>query len=382
MKKENDKTAKYALGIDTAWTNAEPSGVAVLKYNEYKKYEIVRLGRSYEEFIKGNIDWNENVSGSAPDMKKIIDACSYDGYNISAVALDIPLSPFPITGRRAAEHLISVKYGRYGASTHSPNKERPGLISQRIFKQLKECEFNFAYKYEEEPVFIEVYPHAAIIELLNLHKRLPYKVSKKCKYWPEASTEERNKKLIQNLNYLRNELSKWVPNIADYLHELNASEKYSNKYFKGYEDALDSIICAIVGCFYMDHEAEAYGDEKGAIWVPKMDREDENVKIYNKLVRDKIPQIIEESGKKCDIKIVPKEEHTKLLEEKLKEEVNEFLEDKNLEELADVMEVLFGLAQNLGYSEDDLIEKRLTKRNERGGFKEGIKLLKVYEGDN
>lgn len=113
--------------------------------------------------------------------------------------------------------------------------------------------------------------------------------------------------------------------------------------------------------------------------MSNLNKEAQNVKIYNKLVRDKIPQIIEESGRKCDIKIVPKEEHAKLLEEKLKEEVNEFLEDKNLEELADIMEVLFGLAQNLGYSEDDLVEKRLAKRNERGGFKEGIKLLKVYE---
>lgn len=113
-----------------------------------------------------------------------------------------------------------------------------------------------------------------------------------------------------------------------------------------------------------------------------MDREDQNVKIFNKLVRDKIPQIIQESGRKNDIQIVHKEEHTKLLEEKLKEEVNEFLEDKNLEELADIMEVLFGLAQNLGYSEDDLIEKRMAKRNQRGGFKEVIKLLKVCEGDN
>lgn len=113
--------------------------------------------------------------------------------------------------------------------------------------------------------------------------------------------------------------------------------------------------------------------------MSNLDKEAQNVKIYNKLVRDRIPQIIEESGRKCDIEIVPKEEHAKLLEEKLKEEVNEFLEDKNLEELADVMEVLFGLAQSLGYSEDDLMEKRLAKRNERGGFKDGIKLLKVYQ---
>ena len=66
------------------------------------------------------------------------------------------------------------------------------------------------------------------------------------------------------------------------------------------------------------------------------------------------------------------------LEAKLKEEVNEYLEDKNLEELADVMEVLFALAHNLGYSEEDLLNKRKEKLEERGGFKEGIILKRVY----
>lgn len=103
------------------------------------------------------------------------------------------------------------------------------------------------------------------------------------------------------------------------------------------------------------------------------------MKVYNKLVRDKIPAVIEASGKKFDIRKADKEEHYKLLETKLKEEVNEFLEDKNLEELADVMEVLFGLAENMGYSEEDLMKKRMEKREERGGFKEGIVLEKVYE---
>ena len=55
----------------------------------------------------------------------------------------------------------------------------------------------------------------------------------------------------------------------------------------------------------------------------------------------------------------------------------EFLEDKNLEELADVMEVLFGLADTLGYSEEELLKVREKKREERGGFKEGIVLKSV-----
>lgn len=103
------------------------------------------------------------------------------------------------------------------------------------------------------------------------------------------------------------------------------------------------------------------------------------VKLYNKLVRDKIPQVIEKQGNKYDIHIAKREEHFELLEKKLQEEVAEFLQDKNLEELADIMEVLFGLADNMGYSEEELLKKRDEKREERGGFKEGIVLERVYE---
>lgn len=101
------------------------------------------------------------------------------------------------------------------------------------------------------------------------------------------------------------------------------------------------------------------------------------MKVYNKLVRDKIPQVIEEDGRKCETSIVPKERLLPLLEEKLKEEVNEFMQDKNLEELADIMEVVFGLAENLGYREEELLKKREEKKEERGGFKDGVFLEKV-----
>ena len=102
------------------------------------------------------------------------------------------------------------------------------------------------------------------------------------------------------------------------------------------------------------------------------------MKNYNKLVRDKIPGIIQADGKNCDIETVSKQDHYKLLKMKLIEETEEFLEDENLEELADIMEVIFSLANSLGYKEQDLIKKRKDKKNERGGFKEGIVLKRVY----
>ncbi|MCZ6913942.1 MAG: nucleoside triphosphate pyrophosphohydrolase, partial [Rickettsia endosymbiont of Ixodes persulcatus] len=88
----------------------------------------------------------------------------------------------------------------------------------------------------------------------------------------------------------------------------------------------------------------------------------------------KIPEIIKADGKICEIEIASKKDRQELLEKKLLEEVNEFMEDKNLEELADIMEVLYGLAANLGYSEKALLNKRNDKLQERGGFKEGIVL--------
>lgn len=101
------------------------------------------------------------------------------------------------------------------------------------------------------------------------------------------------------------------------------------------------------------------------------------MKEYNKLVRDKIPEIIRADGKECEVRIAEGKEKYELLEKKLMEEVNEFIEDKNLEELADVMEVLFGLAREIGYSEEELISKREEKKSERGGFEDGIVLVKA-----
>ena len=102
------------------------------------------------------------------------------------------------------------------------------------------------------------------------------------------------------------------------------------------------------------------------------------MKEYDKLVRDLIPQIIEQSGKHCETEKVESKEIKLRLEDKLIEEFNEYLEDNNLEELADMMEVIFGLAHQLGYSDEELLQKRDEKLAARGGFKEGIVLKKVY----
>ena len=96
------------------------------------------------------------------------------------------------------------------------------------------------------------------------------------------------------------------------------------------------------------------------------------MKVYNKLVRDKIPDIIEADGKSCKTRILSDEEYIAALEEKLNEEVAEYQADNNLEEMADVLEVLQAICIARGYSLEELEALRAKKANERGGFADKI----------
>ncbi len=97
--------------------------------------------------------------------------------------------------------------------------------------------------------------------------------------------------------------------------------------------------------------------------------------VYQKLVRDKIPAIILNQGRYPVTRILSQEEYTEALEAKLNEEVEEFHRDKNAEELADILEVVFALGADLGVSQQDLLELRRKKADERGGFCDRIYLI-------
>jgi len=260
---------RYVLGINAAWTEKEPTGAALLAVNENNSIELVKIARSYEEFLKDNIQWNDSVSGSRPDLPGVCGYCKNNGWDIDLIALDIPLAPERIKARRECDSQISRNYGKYGASTHSPNEERPGVISEIIFRQLSESGFDWNGDAEKNKSFIEVYPHTAIIELFKCKYRFPYKVQKRLKYWPKDTPEQRYKNIVSNLNELRAKLISYVPNLPDILHELSFKQAYPIKYLKGYEDVLDAIVCALAGCFYIKGKAEGYGNNTGTIWVPK-----------------------------------------------------------------------------------------------------------------
>lgn len=96
---------------------------------------------------------------------------------------------------------------------------------------------------------------------------------------------------------------------------------------------------------------------------------------YHKLVRDKIPDIIRAGGEVPQIRILDNEEYLACLDRKLNEEVAEFHSERNLEELADILEVVYALAEGIGSDRQALEYVYAQKHEARGGFRERIYLI-------
>ncbi|MCP8615236.1 nucleoside triphosphate pyrophosphohydrolase [Salirhabdus salicampi] len=105
--------------------------------------------------------------------------------------------------------------------------------------------------------------------------------------------------------------------------------------------------------------------------------------VYHKLVRDLIPQLIEKNGKKFSTRILDDNEYITALKAKLEEEIEEYLNAENnqdsLEELADVLELIYALAKTHGESFEKIEEIRRQKAEKRGGFNEKVYLIEVED---
>ena len=100
---------------------------------------------------------------------------------------------------------------------------------------------------------------------------------------------------------------------------------------------------------------------------------------YNKLVRDRIPEIIESSGKTCTVEILSYEDYLRMIDAKLDEELAEYHKDQNIEELADLLEVIYAATKARGYSIEQLETVRSEKAAKRGAFDKKILLKEVIE---
>jgi predicted RNase H-like nuclease len=262
------------LGIDAAWTAKEPSGVALLDGSP-GNWRCVTVTPSYDSFLalaEGvPVDWITKARGAVPEASRLLAAAErlLGGGEVAVVTVDMPLATIPITGRRAADSAVSRVYGGRGAAVHSPSAERPGIISDRLSEDFAAAGFPLATP--TTPVgtshrLVEVYPHPALITLTGATYRLPYKVSRSRRYWPDASAGERRASLLTQFEEILMALSDEIRDIPIELPDPTSAVSASG--LKRYEDSLDALVCAWVGARYLEGEAKPFGDDTAAIWIP------------------------------------------------------------------------------------------------------------------
>ncbi len=262
---------KVVMGIDAAWTETAPSGVA-LAVDDGSGWRIVQAVPSYHAFLAGcSRRPFERHRGSIPDAEALLEAAEkLAGHPVSLIAVDMPLSKEPIMSRRVSDNLVSSAYGAKHAGTHTPNATRPGRISDDLKTCFERAGYALATTTIQGRDLIEVYPHPALIELASAERRLPYKASNVAKYWPDDVPLKRRERLIYTWKQILAMLDARIKGVSDML----VLPAINSKGFemKAFEDILDSVVCAWVGACALEGTAVPYGDGTSAIWIPASDR--------------------------------------------------------------------------------------------------------------
>ena len=267
-------TGELVLGIDAAWTAHHPSGVALVQQLN-GTWRCLAVAPSYAGFLAlaagGSLDWSQKPQAGEASMDALLAAAArLGGRPVDLIAVDMPLATEPISARRAADREVSRLFGSRGCAVHSPTKERPGRLASDLRNAL--AARGYRLQTADDPAgpggLIEVYPHVALLALMTLKFRLPYKVSRSSQYWrderPPIST--RIQRLLKAYAEISDALSKEIAAIPLTLPA--AEQVRSLAALKPLEDSLDALICAWVGIEHLHGRTLGLGDSTAAIWCP------------------------------------------------------------------------------------------------------------------
>ncbi len=261
---------RAVLGIDAAWTLHNPSGVA-LAMETAKGWRIVAAESSYQRFMAradASLVRELRPTGSRPDAEKLLGAArQFCGTDISVIAVDMPMANTPIVRSRVSDRAVTSAYASRWCSTHQPNADRPGAISDILREQFGTLGFPLLTALPAVKGLIEVYPHPALVELSGSAKRLPYKAGNTGKYWPDQPPFERRVRLIAVWRQIAALLETEITGVEAVLPVVEAS--FSGLMLKAFEDTLDAIVCAWIAICVLEGRARPFGDHDSAIWIPK-----------------------------------------------------------------------------------------------------------------
>ena len=260
--------AEAVLGIDAAWTDGEPSGIALLR-RQGEMWECLRAAPSYATFCQPSFGWSDRVTGAPVDPGAVLNTCRdlLGGGSPAVIAVDMPMASTPVICRREADNLVSRNFGHCKCAVHSPSPARPGASGRRLHDGFSNNGYALATSLGcRAPALLEVYPHVALLGLTGRSERLPYKAAKSTTYWPGVPAETRKARLLGEWASILSALGQFISHANLPLPE--DPEKVTFGHLKRFEDALDGLVCAWVATQYLQESALPLGDDTAAIWVP------------------------------------------------------------------------------------------------------------------
>ncbi|MDQ7095468.1 DUF429 domain-containing protein [Desulfosporosinus sp. PR] len=357
----------HYIGIDLAWIYANESGICVIADNG----EIISCeSKVFSDEMIGDIVAEYARTGAI-------------------VGIDAPLIVNNETGARYCDSAIMREkiHGRnlsvFTCSRRFMLKHFGAVRGEEVVKTIQKRMPAFALTGDlsnKEHVIVETFPTGITLGLFPDAFQVRYKIKHKIAFETTKTEMGRMVSLLQRLG----DFDPPIRNIDNFFDHSQGIQAMSKKGYKNLEDRLDAFLCAYAAYWLARHKGKVIGDDRdGFITIPVIDEKEvrdgksERIKVYNKLVRDKIPQIIEDSGKKAIIEKVSGTGYLDLL--KLGEELQEYLDSQKVEELADLVEVVYAILDYKGVSRQEFESIRKQKVEERGAFRDRLLLKEVRD---
>lgn len=253
------------LGIDAAWTKDGDSGFALVEKVD-DAWRLKAAASNIQEFARAC--GLEAANGAGFDFAIACAERMLGSRLPDLLAVDMPLSQKPITGRRCSDRQISRHFGAAKCSTHSPSEARPGPVGRQLQQACARRGYCLKTSTSQEhPLALaEVYPHPALLRLMPAKERVKYKVAKTTIYWPGAKLDERFSRVRDELRKIACRLDEVI---AGVIGTVDVQTPESLSALKPVEDTIDATVSVWVGITIIEGAAAPFGDEDSAIWVPK-----------------------------------------------------------------------------------------------------------------
>lgn len=259
------------LGIDAAWTETEPSGVALVRKCG-SGWTCQGLSPSYDQFIGlasgAAVNWDVRPPAGRLNATALVRAAEkLAGRQPDIVAVDMPLAKGSIERRRIADTVIARTFGGAWAGVHSPTAVRPGKLADHMRDEFVALGYTLAtVERARLPVVLETYPHPIVMQLCGSRRRVPYKAGKTRTYWPDATMDQRRDQLRRVWLHMHQNLAARIVFTQPYMSRVFGA---SLARLKPYEDAFDALVCTLTGIGYAEDAATPFGDAFAAIWLPR-----------------------------------------------------------------------------------------------------------------